>query len=207
MNLLWFPSFSLLNHWLQTSIAFCESTLRVQYNYLQPKKLSAYHSATWEPPLHVYLAMMIHNKTRNLNLIEKLSQLSLCVSKHWLQDAVCDVGSSLINTNEKYMIVVPTSLKVDFFPTASVANINLEKKSSLATTLLHRTASSISQHPTDSLFRTILSLSDSSKKLLELSQWQTDVVLFHLLNGITVPVLAPTSLPIVTSSTHAMNQP
>ena len=105
------------------------------------------------------------------------------------------------------MIVVPTSLKVDFFPTASVANIILEKKSLLATTLLHRTASSISQHPTDSLFRTILSLSHSSKKLLELSQWQTDVVLFHLLNDITVPVLAPTSLPIVTSSPHAMNQP
>ena len=104
-------------------------------------------------------------------------------------------------------LLPPTSLKVDFFPTASVANINLEKISSLATTLLHGTASSISQHPADSLFRAILPLSDSSIKLLELSQWQTDAVLFHLLNDITVPVLAPTSLPIVTSSTHAMNQP
>ena len=32
-----------------------------------------YHSVQREPPLPVYLTMMIHNKTRNLDLIEKLS--------------------------------------------------------------------------------------------------------------------------------------
>ena len=43
---------------------------------------SIYHSVNREPPLPVYLAMMIHNKTRNLSIIGKLSQLGLCISKH-----------------------------------------------------------------------------------------------------------------------------
>ena len=43
---------------------------------------SIYHSVNREPPLLVYLETIIHNKTKNLSLIEKLSQLGLCISKH-----------------------------------------------------------------------------------------------------------------------------
>ena len=39
------------------------------------KTSTSIYSVNREPPLQVYLAMMIHNKTRNLSLIEKLSQL------------------------------------------------------------------------------------------------------------------------------------
>ena len=39
------------------------------------KTSTSIYSVNREPPLPVYLAMMIHNKTRNLSLIEKLSQL------------------------------------------------------------------------------------------------------------------------------------
>ena len=43
---------------------------------------SSYHSSQREPPLPVYIGLMIHNKTRDLALIEKLSKLGLCISKH-----------------------------------------------------------------------------------------------------------------------------
>ena len=58
--------------------------------------------------------------------MEKLSQLRLCISKHRLKHVVCDMGNSVINTNRKNMVVVPTSLKVGLFPLASIDNIDLE---------------------------------------------------------------------------------
>ena len=56
--------------------------------------------------------------------------------------------NSVINTNKKDMVVVLISLKVCLFSTASINNIDLEIKPSLATTFLHGTAASINQHPT-----------------------------------------------------------
>ena len=67
---------------LQPSIVFCESTLRVQYNYLQLKNLIINISfSKFRTTSTTTLAMMIYNKTRNLDLIEKLSELGLCLSR------------------------------------------------------------------------------------------------------------------------------
>ena len=50
----------------------------------QIKSPILYHSFQEDPPLPVYLSMMIHNKTRNLDLIEKFSHLGLSISKYHL---------------------------------------------------------------------------------------------------------------------------
>ena len=76
-------------------------------------------------PLPVYLATMTHNKTRNLSLIEKLPQLGLCISKHRLSDISISVGDSVIKTNEAERVVIPTSLMIGMFSTASIDNIDV----------------------------------------------------------------------------------
>ena len=104
---------------------------------------SIYHSVNREPPLPVYLATTIHNKTKNLSLIEKMSQLGFCISKHRLSDISIFMGNSVIK------VVIPTSLMIGMFSTGSVDNIDIEIKSLLASTSLHGTVASINQHPRD----------------------------------------------------------
>ena len=60
-----------------------------------------YHSGKREPPLLVYLSMMIYNKTRNLDLIEKLSHLGLSISKYHLFNIWLSLGNALLSTNKK----------------------------------------------------------------------------------------------------------
>ena len=104
---------------------------------------SIYHSVNREPPLPVYLATTIHNKTKKLSLIEKMSQLGFCISKHRLSDISIFMGNSVIK------VVIPTSLMIGMFSTGSVDNIDIEIKSLLASTSLHGTVASINQHPRD----------------------------------------------------------
>ena len=103
----------------------------------------SYHSVQREPPLPVYLAMMIHNKTRSRDLIEKLSLLGLCISKYRLSNISVSLGNALLSTNEKEGVMVPMSLKLGLFTTASLDNIDVQIKSSLSITCLHGTAASL----------------------------------------------------------------
>ena len=75
---------------------------------------SIYHSVNREPPLPVYLATIIYNKTRHLSIIEKLSQLGLCFSKHRLSDISISMGNSVIKNNQADRVAIPTSLQLFF---------------------------------------------------------------------------------------------
>ena len=103
---------------------------------------SSYHSTQREPPLSVYRGLMIHNKTRDLSLIEKLSKLGLCISKHRLSQLSISMGNTVIEANERDDVVLPINLKLGVFSTASVDNIDVNIQSSLSTTTsLHSTVS------------------------------------------------------------------
>ena len=106
-----------------------------------------YHSVQREPPLPVYLMIMIYNKTRNSDLIKKLSHLGLCISKYRLSNISVSLGNALLSTNEKEGVMVPMNWKLGLFTTASLDNIDVQIKSSLSTTCLHGTAASLNQHP------------------------------------------------------------
>lgn len=97
------------------------------------------------PALCVYLAIMIHNKIKNLELIETWSKLGLSISKHWLSNLSTSVGNSVIEANERDGVIIPMNLKRDFFSTAFVDNIDLNTKVTLLTTSLHGTAASLNQ--------------------------------------------------------------
>ena len=108
---------------------------------------SSYHSVNREPALCVYLAMMIHNETRNLDMVETVSKLGLCISKHRLSNLSIAMGNKVIELNEFDGVVLPTSLLLGIFSTASADNLDIDIKSALATTSFHGTAASINQHP------------------------------------------------------------
>ena len=74
---------------------------------------------------------MIHNKTRDLALIEKLSKLGLCIFKHRVSQLSISMENAVIEANKKDGMVLPMSLKLGIFSTASVDNIDVEIQSSL----------------------------------------------------------------------------
>ena len=85
-----------------------------------------YHSVQRKPPLPVYLAMMIYNKTGSPDLIEKLSDLGPCISKYSLSNISVSLGNTLVLTNEEVGVMVSMNLKLGLFTTASLDNINVQ---------------------------------------------------------------------------------
>ena len=144
--------------------------------------LSSYHSTQREPLLPVYISLMINNETQDRVLIKKLSQLGLCISKHRVSQLSISMGNTVIKANERDGMVLPMSLKLGVFSTASVDNIDIEIQSSLSTSL-HGTAASINQHPgehnqgqpTEKIM-----LNQNVLKLRPLPGWYTEIKPFHL---------------------------
>ena len=151
--------------------------------------LSSYHSTQREPSQSVYIGLMIHNKTRDLVLIEKLSKLGLCVSKHRVSQPSISMGNTVIEAIERDGIVPPLSLQLGVFSTASVGNIDVEIQSSLSATSLHRTAASINQHPTEhnqGQPREKVMLNQNVLKLRRLPDCYTEIKPFHLPNDVSI---------------------
>ena len=149
----------------------------------------SYHSTQREPPLAVYIGLMIHNKTQDLELIEKLSKLGLCISKHRVSQLSISMGNTLIKDNERDGMVLPMRLKLGVFSTASVDNTDVEIQSSLSTTFLHGTAASINPHPTEhnqGQPRKKIMLNKNVSKLRQFPDWYTEIKSFHLPNDVSI---------------------
>ena len=150
---------------------------------------SSYLSTQREPPLPVYIGLMIHYKTQDLALIKKLSKLGLCISKHRVSQLSISMGNTVIEANERDNMVLPMSLKLGVFSRASVGNIDVEIPSSLSTNSLHRTAASIHQHPTEhnqGQPREKIILNQYVLKLKRPPDWNTEIKPFHLPNDVSI---------------------
>ena len=133
-------------HFNQTSLTVSQLLAFNTAILTQNQSLSLYHSRKREPPLPVYLAQMVHTKTRNLSIIRNLSKLGLCISKDRFAHVSVCMGNAVIEINEQERHVLPTNLRKALLSTASVDNIDIETKSSTAFTSLHGTAASVNQH-------------------------------------------------------------
>ena len=67
--------------------------------------------------------------------------------KHRLSQLSISLGNTVIEANERDGLVLPMNLKLGFFSTASVDNIDVNIQSSVSTTSLYGTAACINQHP------------------------------------------------------------
>ena len=83
---------------------------------------------------------MIHLKTQKLVLIDKFSQLGICISSDCLGQISTAMGNKAIKLYSEEGAIVPNNLRKKLFTTASVNNIDVNPKFSTAFTSLHGTA-------------------------------------------------------------------
>ena len=156
---------------------------------------SEYHSSSREPPLPIYIAQMLHLKTRNLSIIEKLSSLGICISRRRLQNISISMGNTMISAHKKEGVVLPRNLRTGIFSTASVDNIDVNTKSSTVHTSLHGTAASINQHLTEGHKGTKRDIptepTKSGAKLSLLPEWYTEVSLVNIQQESVVDLTIP----------------
>ena len=144
---------------------------------------STYHSRKREPPVAVYIAQIIHSKTRNLSMISNISKLGKCISQERFVQFSVGMGNTVIDTNEKDGVVLPASLRKGLFSTASVHNIDVATKSFSAVTSLHGTAASINQHMSSEnqgQLRILPGTLPTDVKLKHLPKLYTEVLPTHL---------------------------
>ena len=103
-------------------------------------------NADHETPVAIYIAFLIHSKTRSEDLVHKLHSLGLCISYDRLTTLSTYLGNSVIDQFEKDGLVCPTSLRTNLFTTHAVDNINHDPSSRTAKDSWHGTAISACQH-------------------------------------------------------------
>ena len=113
----------------------------------QRQKQVTRHDKSREPPLPVYLGVLIHNKTRKRELVEKLFDLGLSVSYDRVLEISTDAGTEICKHYDQLNAVCPPQLKKGGFTTAAVDNINHQTSSTTANNSFNGTGISIFQHP------------------------------------------------------------
>jgi len=103
---------------------------------------TTYHSSDREPPLPVYLEMVIQR-----GLVDKLFNLGLSISYDRVLNISTAMGNSICERFKHDDVVCPAKLRSDVFMTAAVDNIDHNPSSTTANGAMHGTAISISQHP------------------------------------------------------------
>ena len=109
---------------------------------------SSYHSTDREPPLPIYLGLMLHAETRKRDLIDKLYGLGLSVSYDRVLALSTEMGNKACAQFESDCVVCPIRLRKGVFTTAAVDNIDHNPSSTTAHGSFHGTGISLFQHPT-----------------------------------------------------------
>ena len=107
------------------------------------------HDPNREPPLPVYLGLLVHAETRKKTLVDKLYRLGLSISYDRVMQISAYLGNSVCAQFEDDGIVCPSKLKKSLFPTGSVDNIDHNPSSRTAKDSFHGTAISLTEHPTN----------------------------------------------------------
>ena len=107
------------------------------------------HSQQRETPLPIYLGVMLHTKTRKLELVDTLFHLGLCISYYRVLKISAELGDKICRYYEQEKVVCPPELKGGLFSTAAVDNIDHNPSSISAHDSFHGTGISLFQHPDD----------------------------------------------------------
>ena len=158
------------------------------------------HNADQETPVAIYIAFLIHSKTRSEDLVNRLHSLGLCISYDRLSTLSTYLGNSVLDQCDKDGLVCPSSLRRNLFTTQAVDNIDHNPSSRTAKDSWHGTAISTSQHLKDKDDGTIWQPLDlqkdklQSKLLKQLPTEYTSISPYVLKNkNIVTPTKAGTS--------------
>ena len=110
---------------------------------------SVRHSSEQETPLPVYIGLMLHAKTRKGNLIDKLSNLGLCISYDRVLSLSAEMGNSVCQRHHMEQVVCPPALKQGVLTISAVDNIDHNPSATTAIDSFHGTGTSLIQYPSN----------------------------------------------------------
>lgn len=106
------------------------------------------HIKARETPLVIYTGLMIHAKTRQRGLLDKLSSRGLSISYERTKEISTNLGNAVCAQFDRDGCVCPTTLKSDVFTVGAVDNIDHNPSARNAMDSFHGTAISMLQFPT-----------------------------------------------------------
>ena len=124
------------------------------------------HSKEREPPLPIYVSMMIHRETRSKKIINLIHSLGLSISYWRLLEIEKHIASSVCEHFAETNIVIPTNSLENTFVVAGIDNINFDGSSNTGQNSFHGTSISLHQQRTESsVERPKLSLTSQQYKI------------------------------------------
>ena len=138
------------------------------------------HKHVYNTPLVMYISLLLHNRYRCKELLDDLNALGLCRGYQVMLEFNTTVGNAEISHYLQENLVVPSRLKFGLLTTVNVDNIDESTSSMTATSSLHGTAISITQHTVDSVTGTsqseiVIDKKSSNTKLHSLPASYTQV--------------------------------
>ena len=100
-----------------------------------------------EPPLPVYLGLLLHGETRKKGTINKVYDLGLSINYNRALAISTELGNQVCARFHDENVVCPPKLRRGIFTTSAVDNIDHNPSSSLAQGSFHGTGISLFQHP------------------------------------------------------------
>ncbi len=116
------------------------------FNCISDRAIKGSHSTVREPPLPIYIGLLLHAETRKKGLIEKMHDLGLSVSYDRVLSLSTELGNKACARFMMDGVVCPSKLRHQVFTTSAVDNIDHNPSSSTAQGSLHGTGISLFQH-------------------------------------------------------------
>ena len=104
------------------------------------------HAQEREPPLCIYIGLLIYVKTRKRQLIDILLLYGLSISYHRVLEISTQPLESVVELYLSEGLIFPSILRKGLFTTAAVDNIDHNPSSTTSKLSFHRTGISIFQH-------------------------------------------------------------
>jgi hypothetical protein len=122
----------------------------IQFNTVNRRRQEArgiHHAKDREPPLPVYIGLLVHAETRKRTLVDKLYNLGLSISYDRVLSLSTEMGNNICSRFEAEKVVCPLKLRHRLFTTSAVDNIDHNPSSTTAQGSFHGTGISLFQHP------------------------------------------------------------
>ena len=107
------------------------------------------HSKSREPPLPMYLGVLLHNKTRKRRLVDTFHDMGLSISYDRVLEISTDIGTKICECYDRMNTVCPPQLKKGVFTSSAIDNINHQTSATTAKGSFNGTGISVFQHNTD----------------------------------------------------------
>ena len=111
------------------------------------EKTFSRHSKNREPPLPVYIGLLIHSQTRQSNLVCNLHDIGISISYDRVLEIENEVAYAMCEQYKTKGVLCPPNLRKTLFTTSAYRNIDHTPSSTTAKESFRGTGISVFQHP------------------------------------------------------------